>query len=134
MLKYFIILPKYNWKYCSYEHHYDCIIQQTYTVDEETNIRLSYSVFCECVDLFDGDDLSHECAEPLWIQEVELTQLRLNIAVVKEYTTLVKKVDGLKQRMTATAKALQLYRKYQLTILLSCMCTMNKLREFYGQH
>ena len=73
-------------------------------MDKETHIRWSYSIFCESVDLLDGDNLSHEHTEPLWIKEVEVTQLCLHVAVVKEYTTLMKKVDGLKQNKTATTE------------------------------
>ena len=40
--------------------------------------RVTYSILSdEGIDLFDGDDLTHQHTEPLWIKKEEVTQLRL---------------------------------------------------------
>ena len=49
----------------------------------------------EGVDLWHGDDLGHQTAEPLWIQEVEPAELALHIIVVEENPTLMEEDDGL---------------------------------------
>ena len=70
----------------------------TYTVVGDSN-RSSWQTYSilgdKGVDLFDGDDLPHQHTQPLWVQEVKVTQLCLKVAVVQEYATLVKKIDGL---------------------------------------
>ena len=45
-----------------------------------------------------SDDVGHECAQPLGVQEVQLTQLALQVIVVKEDSTLVEKMDSLRGR------------------------------------
>ena len=45
--------------------------------------------------MFEGDDVSHESAQPLWVQEIQLTQLGLQITVVENNPTLVQELDGL---------------------------------------
>ena len=49
----------------------------------------------EGVDLWDGDDLGHETAQPLWFQEIELTQVTLHIRVVEQHPRLMEESDRL---------------------------------------
>ena len=57
----------------------------------------AYSIFCEGIDLLDCDNLSHQHAEPLRIEEIQITQLRLYIIVVQEHPTLMEKINGLQR-------------------------------------
>ncbi len=50
----------------------------------------------ERVDLRDGDNLRHEHTQPLGVEEVELTQLGLEVTVVEEHPTLMQKSDSLR--------------------------------------
>ena len=56
----------------------------------------------EGVNLFDGNDLPHQQTQPLGVKEVKITQLSLKVTVVQEYTTLVKKMDGLQYKEMAS--------------------------------
>lgn len=57
----------------------------------------AYSIFCEGIDLLDCDDLSHQHAEPLRIEEIQIAQLCLYIIVVQEHPTLMEKINGLQR-------------------------------------
>ena len=39
--------------------------------------------------------MGHECTQPLWVQEVQLTQLALQVIIVKEDSTLMEEMDSL---------------------------------------
>ena len=39
--------------------------------------------------------MGHECAQPLGVQEVELTQLALHIVVVQQHATVMEEADSL---------------------------------------
>ena len=54
----------------------------------------------ERVDLRDGDNLRHEHTQPLGVEEVELTQLGLEVTVVEEHPTLMQKSDCLRGEWT----------------------------------
>lgn len=45
--------------------------------------------------MLESDDMSHEGTEPLRIQEIELTQLGLQVTVMEDDSTLMKKLNGL---------------------------------------
>ena len=49
----------------------------------------------EGVDFRHGDDVAHESAQPLRLQEVELAELALHVVVVQQDATLVEEVDCL---------------------------------------
>ena len=73
------------------------MISNTITVLSKTQNVYAYSIFCEGIDLLDCDDLSHQHAEPLRIEEIQITQLRLYIIVVQEHPTLMEKINGLQR-------------------------------------
>ena len=45
--------------------------------------------------MFEGDDMCHESAQPLGVQEVQFTQLCLQVTVMKDHARLVEKLDSL---------------------------------------
>ena len=49
----------------------------------------------EGVDLGQSDDLGHEAAQPLRLQEEEPAQLALDIIVMEDHATLMEEDDGL---------------------------------------
>ena len=51
----------------------------------------------ERVDLRDGDDLGHEAAEPLWLQEIQFPQVALYVRVMEEHSRLMKKPNSLQE-------------------------------------
>ena len=49
----------------------------------------------ERVDLCDGDDLRHEAAQPLWVEEEQPAQFALHVSIVQQNPTLVEETDCL---------------------------------------
>ena len=64
--------------------HPHCIPPPTHPLRADKGVYFWYS-----------NDVGHECAQPLWVQEVQLTQLALQVIIVKEDSTLVEEIDSL---------------------------------------
>ncbi len=45
--------------------------------------------------MFECDDVSHKSAQPFRVQEIQLTQLGLQITVMEDHSTLMEKLDSL---------------------------------------
>ena len=73
----------------------------------EGNLSLSHPLFVdEGVDLCHGDDLGHEAAQPLRVQEEEIVELALHVGVVEQNPTFVEEADRLKKRDSVTIQLL----------------------------